>query len=56
MSRKAFLNCGANKGNDILLFREEFGNDYEIFAFEPEPRCFEYLNALRFIERTDLCF
>jgi len=44
MSRKAFLNCGANKGNDILLFREEFGNDYEIFAFEPEPRCFEYLN------------
>lgn len=47
MSRKVFLNCGANKGNDILLFRKEFGDEYEIFAFEPEPRCFEYLEKIK---------
>tara|TARA_X000001382_G_scaffold114432_1_gene92766 strand:- start:307 stop:918 length:612 start_codon:yes stop_codon:yes gene_type:complete len=45
--RKAFLNCGANKGNDILLFREKYGKDYEIFAFEPEPRCYPHLDEIK---------
>lgn len=45
--RKVFLNCGANKGNDILLFREVYGRDYEIFAFEPEPRCFPHLDEFK---------
>ena len=44
--RKIYLNCGSNKGNDIHLFREKYGDEYEVFAFEPEPRCFDELNKV----------
>ena len=50
--RKVFLDCGANKGNDILLFREVYGRDYEIFAFEPEPRCFPHLDQIKNINHV----
>ncbi len=41
--RKVFINAGANKGSDIKRFQELYGDDWEIFAFEVEPQCFEHL-------------
>jgi len=37
--RKVFIDCGANKGFAIEGFREIYGSDYEVFAFECLPEC-----------------
>jgi FkbM family methyltransferase len=38
--RKIFLDVGANKGQNTDNFRKTYGDDYEIFAFEPDERVF----------------
>ena len=52
--RKIYLNCGSNKGNDIHLFRKKYGDEYEVFAFEPEPRCFNELNKVENITYKEM--
>jgi FkbM family methyltransferase len=39
MSRKIFLDCGANDGSSVKFFRENFPDhqEYEIYCFEPNP-------------------
>lgn len=38
MSRKVFLDVGANVGQNIRNFRNVYGSDYEVFSFEANPK------------------
>ena len=42
--RYVFLDCGANVGQSIDLFRNKYpdANKYEIYSFEPNPQCVQY--------------
>ena len=42
--RYIFLDCGANVGQSIDLFRNKYpyANKYEIYSFEPNPQCVKY--------------
>jgi FkbM family methyltransferase len=46
--KKVFLDCGANKGESVRLFRERFADatEYEIFCFEPHEESKEDLDGL----------
>ena len=54
--RKVFINAGANKGSDIKRFQELYGDDWEIFAFEVEPQCFEHLEKYSVKYSKESCF
>ena len=41
--RKIFLDVGANKGQNIRNFRNVYGDDYEVFTFEPNPECIAHI-------------
>ena len=41
--RKIFLDVGANKGQNIRNFRNVYGDDYEVFTFEPNPECIGHI-------------
>ena len=43
--RKIFLDVGANKGQNIRNFRKLYGDEYEIFSFEPNPQCISHIKA-----------
>jgi len=43
--RKLLISLGSNKGGEFLAFKESkiYSDDFIIYAFEPEPRCFSYI-------------
>lgn len=43
--RKIYISCGSNKGGEFIAFKESniYSDDFIIYAFEPEPRCFPFL-------------
>lgn len=43
--RKVLISLGSNKGGEFLAFKESkiYSDDFIIYAFEPEPRCFSYI-------------
>ena len=48
-NRKIILSCGSNKGGEFDAWRESKIYDPEvlIYAFEPEPRCFPFIEAVQ---------
>lgn len=44
-NRKVLISCGSNKGGEFLTFQKSkiYSNDFVIYAFEPEERCFSYI-------------
>jgi len=42
-SVKVFLDIGANEGQNITNFRKTYGNDYNIYTFEPNPECIKII-------------
>ena len=48
-NRKIILSCGSNKGGEFDAWRESKIYDPEvlIYAFEPEPRCFSFIEAVK---------
>lgn len=49
MSRKVLISCGSNKGGEFIAWQKSKVYDPEvvIYAFEPEPRCFPYLEDVQ---------
>lgn len=47
--RKILVSCGSNKGGEFLAFKKSkiYSPDFIIYAFEPEPRCFEYIENVQ---------
>lgn len=47
--RKIYVSCGSNKGGEFEAFKESkiYSDDFIIYAFEPEPRCFKYIEAVQ---------
>lgn len=47
--RKILISCGSNKGGEFLAFQKSkiYSPDFLIYAFEPEPRCFPYIEAVQ---------
>lgn len=43
--RKVLISLGSNKGGEFLAFKKSsiYSDDFIIYAFEPEPRCFSYI-------------
>jgi len=48
-NRKIILSCGSNKGGEFDAWRESKIYDPEvlIYAFEPEPRCFPFIESVQ---------
>ena len=46
--RKVLISLGSNKGGEFPTFMEskQYDPSFEIFAFEPEPRCFEHIQEV----------
>ena len=40
---KVFLHVGANKGQNIPNIKKVYGDDYDIYSFEPNPECIKIL-------------
>lgn len=47
--RKILVSCGSNKGGEFLAFQKSniYSEDFEIYAFEPETRCFPYIEDVQ---------
>lgn len=47
--RKVLISCGSNKGGEFLAFKKSkiYSPDFIIYAFEPEQRCFEYIEDVQ---------
>lgn len=47
--RKILISCGSNKGGEFTTFKESkiYSEDFQIYAFEPEPRCFPYIENVQ---------
>lgn len=47
--RKVLISLGSNKGGEFPTFMKskQYDPSFEIFAFEPEPRCFEHIENVR---------
>jgi len=47
--RKVLISLGSNKGGEFLAFKESniYTDDFIIYAFEPEPRCFSYIEDVQ---------
>ena len=46
---KVFLHVGANKGQNIPNIKKVYGDDYDIYSFEPNPECIKILKISIFI-------
>lgn len=47
--RKILISCGSNKGGEFTTFKQSkiYSPDFLIYAFEPEPRCFPYIENVQ---------
>ena len=46
---KVYVSLGSNKGGEFLALQKSkiYSDDFVIFAFEPEPRCFEHIERVQ---------
>ena len=47
--RKILISLGSNKGGEFPTFTkcDQYDPAFEIFAFEPEPRCYEFIEEVQ---------
>jgi FkbM family methyltransferase len=47
--RKILISCGSNKGGEFTTFKQSniYSPDFLIYAFEPEPRCFPFIENVQ---------
>lgn len=47
--RKVYVSLGSNKGSEFLALQKSkiYSEDFVIYAFEPEPKCFEHLEKVQ---------
>lgn len=45
------VDCGANIGQSVTLFRKVFGQSIMVHCYEPNPECFNVLNKLHGTDR-----
>jgi len=49
MSRKVYVSLGSNKGGEFLTLQKSkiYSEDFVIYAFEPEERCFKHIEKVQ---------
>ena len=47
--KKIYISLGSNKGSEFLAFKKSkiYSEDFIIYAFEPEPRCFRHIEKVK---------